>query len=660
MNTVKIGLACLALTLLGVAPGGRPLLMAQTTYALPNSNTDCPANCRVIQWQAGSDLWNSGMLPTYTPVTCTGLAGNGTTNDGPAIQTCINNQPGTAASPRAVVIPAGTYFVNSTIRLKSYVVLRGAQPEPVYGNYLPTADANATTLILGSSGQLTTQNFSTSMISGYNGYGNIPSPSGLSGSPKKGDTTVTIASGTVSVGTWIKVFGNDDPSLINVTGTDGTCNWCGDNSGYYLQQQIVQVTAINSGTGGPGSVVAISKPLYYAPYTAAVNAGGQNEPAGAKYDTVTFPTQKAGYENLRVDGSKNDIGSNQIILLQGCLYCWVNSVETFVTGSNSGSAHMELDYSYGNEIRNSYFHDQRSGASGSGYGVYFQFTNGDHKVENNILRHNRHSIVYQGGGSGTAILYNYLDDMYTDDSSYMGAARTSHGAHPYFNLFEGNVISHLAADDFWGSSSHFMYWRNWFWGDQTGNWTPSLSILQSYPASPNSGYDAVDLYQGQEYYSIVGNVLGLSAIPTGANNSCAITSTAPRHANWSSATVSTTCTTNNCGYESPGSPAVFSTGGALGSTATSSGTILRYGNYDYKTQGVAYWDGATANQTIQSSLYYGSKPSFFGTCRWPVAGYDQSPVYALNPAEAKYLGANTTGVTSGQPAPATSPAAVLH
>ena len=657
----RIGLALLALMFTGIGPVGRHLLTAQTLYSLPNNNAGCPGNCRAVQWTTGSDLWNGGVLPNYSSVTCTGLAGNGTTNDGPAIQACINSQPGTAASPRAVLIPAGTYLVNSTVRLKSYVVLRGAQPEPVSGKYLPTADANATTIILGSGALITTQNFSYTSISGYNGYGALPSPSSLSGTPKKGDTTVTIGSGTVSVGTWMKIFGNDDPTLINVTGTDGTCNWCGDNSGFYVQQQIVQVTGINSGTGGPGSVVAISKPLYYPPYTAAVTTQGQTEPAGAKYNTIGFPTQKAGIENLRIDGSHSDIGANQIVLFQGCLYCWVKSAETFVTGSNSGSAHVELDFSYGNEIRDSYLHDQRSGASGSGYGVYFQFTNGDHKVENNILRHNRHSIVYQGGGSGTAILYNYLDDMYTDDPSYMGSARTSHGAHPFFNLFEGNVMSHLTADDFWGSTSHNVYWRNWFWGDETENWTPSMSVLQSYPTSPNSGFDAVDLYQGQEYYSVVGNVLGLTAIPTGANNSCSITSTAAPHTNWPKATLSLTCATNNCGYEQPSAPGVFTLGGALGSTATSSGTILRYGNYDYLSHGVANWDGATANGSIPNSLYYTSKPAFFGTCRWPVAGYDQSPVSALNPAEATYLGANVQSGTSGTPpAPPTGLTAVVH
>ena len=82
-----------------------------------------------------------------------------------------------------------------------------------------------------------------------------------------------------------------------------------------------------------------------------------------------------------------------------------------------------MDFSYGDEIRDNYLHDQRSGASGAGYGIYFQFVNSDTRVENNIVRHNRHSLVYQGGGSGTVVLYNYIDDNYTDDTTYLGSAR---------------------------------------------------------------------------------------------------------------------------------------------------------------------------------------------------------------------------------------------
>ncbi len=580
-----------------------PQIQAQT-YSLPNVNTGCPANCRLSSWKAGSDLWNGGVLPSYTPVTCTTLAGNGTTNDGPAMQTCINN----AASGTAVFIPAGTYLVNSILRLKSNVVLRGAGP--------------TTQLNLGANGELTTQSFSYSSISGYNGYGVFPSPYSLSGTPTKGDTTVTIASGSVSVGTWIKIFGNDDPSLVNDTGTDGTCNWCGDNSGWYVQQQIVQVTAINSGTGGSGSVVSISRPLYYTPYTASVTVQGKTEPAGAKYNIITFPTQKAGFEHFHVKAT-GDIGSTQIILLEGCLYCWVKGVETQETGSSSGSAHVELDFSYGNEIRDGYYHDQRSGASGSGYGVYFQFTNSDHKIENNIMRHNRHAIVYQGGGSGTAILYNYIDDLYTDDTTYLGSARTSHGAHPFMNLFEGNVLSHVTADDFWGTSSHDVFFRNWIWADETENWAGSVAPT----GTPNNGFDAVDLYQSQEYYSFVGNVLGHTGL----------------HTTWSGAIVTTSCTTNNCGYESASNPGVYSTGSSsLGSAASSAATILRHGNWDPKTNGVAFWDGGS-NHTLASSIYYLSEPSYLSGYPWPLEGPEGNPTVNANAAESCYLSGPSTG-----------------
>lgn len=640
--------------------------MSGQSYSVPNINSGCPSNCRQIPWLAGSDVWNGGTLPVYGQVTCTPLNENGSTDDTTNVQNCINAATvGTgsystchAAGGCAVFLPAGSIFINGTLRVKSNVVVRGAKPEGVvFGTtYLPTTDATATTLILGTGAQLTNDNFTYSNISGYNGFATFPSPSSLSGTPQKGDTTVTIGSGSVSVGTWMKIFGNDDPGLIFAEGSIlSWCDWCGDNSGFYTQQQIVQVTGFVSGTGGVGSVVNLSRPLYYTPYTTSITVHGHSESAGAKYNTIPFVTQKAGWENLRISGASNDIGGTQVILFQACLFCWEQNVESYVTGTSSGSAHVEFDFSYGGEVRNNYMHDERSGASGAGYDVYFQFVNGDHKVENNVMRHGRHAVVYQGGGSGTAILYNYMDDMYTDDTTYMASARTSHGAHPFMNLWEGNVASHVAADSLWGTSSHFLFFRNWLWGDETENFSfPGGCSGCAATGTPNNGFDAVDLYGGQEYYAFVGNVLGLSAIPTGANNSCQITSTSARHANFTNATLT--------GYNqspAPATPLVYSMGttlladGVTGSTtASSSGTAIRNGNYDYKTIGVAFWDGGSTNNSIGNSYYYSSKPAWFGTCPWPGEGFDVSGINNLNPAQATFLGAN---IASPATAPAPAP-----
>lgn len=600
MSRITSLLAFAILTFIGNTLLGHDL-KAQT-YSLPNTNTGCPSNCRAIPWKAGSDLWNGGTLPNYTSATCTGLAANGQTDDGPAIQACINK----ASAGTAVFVPAGTYLINSTIRLRSSVALRGA-------------GTTSTFLNLGSNGTLTTQNFSYTsggMTPPISYATNSPGYS-LGGAPQKGDTTITISSGSVSAGDWIAVFADNDPSLVSVDGEDGHCSWCGDNTGYRVMQQIVQVTAVS------GSTATLSRPLYYTLYK------------NPEYRKYSFPTQKAGYENFKVTAT-GDIGASQIILLQGCLYCWVKGVETQNTGSNSGSAHVELDFSYGAEIRDNYLHDQRSGASGSGYGVYFQFVNSDHKVENNIMRHNRHWTVFQGGGSGIAMLYNYADDGYTDDPTYLASGRTSHGGHPFFNLFEGNIASHLTADDFSGSSSHQVLFRNWLWGDETGTGVPNFP--------PDAGFAAIDLYPMQTYYSFIGNVLGHTGM----------------HTTWSAATLR-----GFNEYAGPSTPIVYSFGGASGSIPSSGTTSLNHGNWDYKTMGVAYWEGGS-NHTLPASLYYSSEPGYLSGYSWPLEGPEANPTIHANAAETCYLNGPAKGgafnpatcytgkVSQAQPAPPTN------
>lgn len=619
-------------------------------YQLPNVNTGCPNTCRVVTWQGGSDLWNSGTLPVYTGATCSPLHEDGVTDDTADLNNCITAaNAGTgayatchAAGGCAVLIPSGTVFVNGIVRLASSVVLRGIDVSGV---------GLSTFINLGASGWLTTQNFSFSgSLSPSTSFGTLPSTCSLTGTPQKGDTQVTL--GTVSggcvlsVGSWIKIFGNDDPSIMSANANDGGTvikeDWGGDNTGFYILQQMVQVLSFASGTGGTGSVVNISKALYYPPDTTTrtvPNTGGVgtiNEPAGAKYNVITFGTQKAGYEYLHVTAT-GDIGAGQIINLQGCLYCWIKGVETQATGSNNASAHMEMDESYGCEIRDSYAHDQRSGAGGSGYGIYWQFSNSDCKIENNILWHNRHGIIFQAGGTGESILFNYLDDQYTDDPTYNGSGRTSHGAHPAMNLYEGNVMSHNAADDCWGTSSHFTFFRNWLWGDFTGNYTlPTSPVISGTYApvptatsasDPSGGFDAIDLYTAQTYYNFVGNVLGRAAGGT-------------THAVWSAATLRTfnaNATRAN--------PVVYSYGGAAGttpgcdtvlnSTAPSSDTTsLNHGNWDYLTNGVAFWEGG-ANHTLANSIYYTSEPAFLsGKGKpWPLEGPENNPTINTNPAQ---------------------------
>ena len=533
---------------------------------------DIPSN-RTTTWIAGSDIWNNGTLPIYPSVTCSGLQ-TGTVDQTSKINACIAN----ALDQTAVYIPAGNYQVNGVIKLKSRVVLRGA-------------GASATTLNLGAGGSVSTSGGSISPALSYQAH---VTGYGISGAPVKGATSLTITnSGDASVNDWIAIYSDNGPDVTAV-GTNGTCNWCGENSTYHLQQQIVQIVA-KSGTS-----ITISKPLYF--------TLGSN-PEFKKYN---FGVQKAGIEDLKLNTTA-DIGAGSIIYLNNALYCWVKGVETCGTGGNSNSFHVQLNYSYGCEIRDSYFHDGRSSASGANYGIAVIQVNSDHKIESNVLRHNRHSIVFQGGGSGCAVLYNYIDDDYTDDPTFLGNARFNHGAHPFMNLFEGNIITAIAADNYWGSSSHFTVFRNWIWGDQTGTDVPN------YPKK--NGFAAINLKENQQYYNFVGNVLGSSG----------------KLAVWSNATLR-----GADEYASPSQPIVYSYYGNSGDTS------INHGNYDYKTLGVAYWEGGS-DHVLRTSLYYSSKPSFLANYPWPLLGPDVPGFVNENPAKDRYEGQSSAGGSIAAP-----------
>lgn len=583
-----------------------PSLLAQT-YNLPNDDTGCPGTCRQIPWRAGSDQWNGGALPSYTAVTCSGLHADGTTNDGPAIQACINN----AAAQTAVYVPAGVYYVNTALSLKSNVVLRGAKTEGP--PFLPTADSAATTFKLGGNGEIDF-GFSTSTNRGST----IPITAGYN----KGSTSLTLGSTNgISVGTWL-IESEDPDSAIPVTktGQDGDCDWCGwdDNTGNNLMNQFVMVTAVN------GSTVTTSRPLYYT-FKSTLH------PVVRPLD---FQITKAGLENIRLDGSVAD--HNAFISMYNSLFCWVKGVETYMAGSGSKDAHILVSWSHGNEIRDSYFHYGRNFSSDRNYGIYFLMVNSDHKIENNISRVNRHGIALEGGGAGLAFLYNYIDDIHEDDLTYFGAALMNHGAHPYMNLYEGNVASHLIADQYWGSSSHNVLFRNWLWGDES---TPSASEWL-YPAGsltkPNWGFHPIEIWSGQHYYSLVGNVLGVTG--------------KWQNPNWSSyGLLATNCNANDSMYNYG---CDFNSG--ANSDASSYSTSINHGNWDYKTAGVAFWDGGS-NHTLNNSMYYTSKPGFFGSCAWPPFGPEGNPSIGTLPAKARYDGSSSCGGSGGGTGP-TAPA----
>jgi hypothetical protein len=613
---MKRTVACIVIVLLSLAGSlhrDDGAFAQSAVYALPNDNAGCPANCRRIPWRAGSDLWNGGALPRYPTVNvCAGLTeGSGTTDNAAAIQACVN-----AAPPDSVVlIPAGMYYVNGAITLRTRVVLRGAGGGAgAQGRWMSASykgdvgpGSRVTTLKLGPTGGITTP-----------GSSSLGGAIALSSGYTKGSTTiVAAASPGVAVGEWIVVAERQGDADIptSYTGDIGDCTWCGEsNASGYLMSQIVQVTSVS------GSSVGISRPMYYT-FKSSLSP---------RMRKLTATAQRTGVEHMKLWGSVNT-RSGPHIGMDGCVFCWVKGVETYNTPDVAKAYPVYIVYSYGAEIRDSYFHFGQGNGGDRNYGIGMFGPNSDHKVENNILRENRHSWSQEGGGSGNVFLYNYVDDNYTDDSSYLGSPRANHGAHPYMTLFEGNIVSHFASDYFWGTSSHVVMFRNWFWGDASGNYPGFTST------SPNWGFVAMEIDRMQHYYSAVGNVLGHPGL----------------HTNWSNANL----LPSGCDWGSSRSqPTVYgfgcvSQGGTFDSAVRS--TMILHGNYDHKTNGVAYWDGGSAHG-LGNSLYYSSKPVFFGSCAWPVFGPDLSPITKALPAKRRFEGVDDCGSTTGAPAPATN------
>jgi hypothetical protein len=582
-------------------------------YELPNNNADCPGNCRQIPWRAGSDLWNGGALPRYPSVnSCAGLTeGNGTTDNGAAIQACINAAP----QDGVVLIPPGMFYVNRTVTLRTRVALRGAgggagaQGRWMSGSYKGDVGpgSQVTTIKLGPSGGISTPGSST-----------LGSAVALSSGYTKGSTTIVAATAPgVAVGDWVVISERQGDTDIptSYTGDIGDCTWCGEsNASGYVMSQIVQVTSVS------GNTVGISRPMYY-----TFKSG-----LSPRMRRLTIAAQRTGVEDMKLWGSVNT-RSGPHVNFDGCVFCWVKGVETYNTPDVAKAYPVYLEYSYGAEIRDSYFHFGQGNGGDRNYGIGMFGPNSDHKIENNILRENRHSWSQEGGGSGNVFLYNYVDDNYTDDSSYVGSPRANHGAHPYMTLFEGNIVSHFASDYFWGTSSHIVMFRNWFWGDTSGNYAGFTAT------SPNWGFVAMEIDRMQHYYSAVGNVLGRPNL----------------HTNWSNANLLPT----GCGWGSSRSqPTVYglgcvSQGGTFDSAVRS--TMILHGNYDYKTNGVAHWDGGSVHD-LEDSMYYSSKPAFFGSCDWPVFGPDLNPITNVLPAKTRFEGVNSCGATTSAPAPATN------
>ncbi len=415
----------------------------------------------------------------------------------------------------------------------------------------------------------------------------------------------------VQVGLPMVLMQQNPPALVNIR----DCTWASDNYCSYAMAQVIVPTAIGKDASGNG-VVTFNPPLYM---------DMSNNP-----QTLCFGglVSNAGVEELTVNHVKYYGGGSASIAIQMAMNCWVKNVE-IIKSPKSG---IKLMDSYGCEVRGCYVHGAWNTEGGSAYGFHIFGFNSAHLIEDNIGEDLRHTFVFEGGGNGCVLGYNYSRGANTTSSpGYVHDDLITHGAHPFMNLFEGNVAHKWIHDWVHGSSSDNTGFRNHFTAGlepdaEGGGYEDITGAHFSY----QNAYWAAGDGNWNYYENAVGNVLGWPTM-TPSTFAYDYTMTAPTFGS----------SVYKLGYADDAD--------TFQSDMIAMSTYFRHGNYDYVTNGVI-WDPSNSNHTIPNSLYLTAKPSFFGTMHWPAFGPDQTPIVSPLPAQVRWQAIKAAGTTA-LPAP---------
>ncbi len=366
----------------------------------------------------GIDWSNAGAGPIPArPVLCAQLTATAT-----VVQ--INAALAACQSGQTVYLEPGTYSISATVFVPSGVTLRGAGADRTILNATGSGEA---AIRLGS--------------------GSIPfQPHVIRAGAIAGSTKIVLgAAQGVQVGEFLVVTERNDPSFVTSDGSGGNCRWCDggwSKDGSYARGQIVEVMAV-------GGDRVTTSPALYSDYT--------HEPVAVPF---RMAATQAGVEDLQVRANNSGCASN--FAMSMCAYCWVKGVESNYTDGD----HVTVSWGFHDEVRDSYFSNGFFHVPGQHEAdVQLGLKTSESLVENNIIERTHVAVMLQWGAAGNVIAYNYTTGEFDSGALNVVIGGVDyHGAHPQFNLLEGNVMTAFYADSVWGSSSDTTAFRNWFVG----------------------------------------------------------------------------------------------------------------------------------------------------------------------------------------------------
>lgn len=503
----------------------------------------------------------------------------------PASTAQINAALASCAAGQAVFLAPGVYSVTGSIHVPAHVTLRGAGADATILNAVGGGDA---VIDLGTGDVV----YDPHMI--------------VSGAAA-GETKIVLGSvERIGVGGYLAIAEANDPSFVTSAGSGGNCNWCDggwSKTGSLARGQIVAVTAIE------GKTVTISPGLYgsYAHGPVAV--------------PFRMSADHAGVENLQVKANRTGYSAN--FKLSACAYCWIKGVES----NYADGDHVAVMWGYRDEIRDSYFSnafDHLPGAHDAD--VQLALKTSATLVENNIFERLHASVMLEWGAAGNVIGYNYTTGEFDSGSPNVVIGGVDfHGAHPQFNLIEGNVLTAIYADSVWGSSSHTTAYRNWIVGTNR-NCHPlegRATVICTAARAPY-GFEAARAVQVSylaTHSNFIGNVVGSAQMQALMGYNRPVPQIASlEYPAFRGYAVAVGWTFGYGSANDDGSGSGCGGGNPPCHRAGIAAANFLHGNYNNITKSVAWAPGVA--HTLSPSFYLAGKPVWWGRLPYPAIGPD--------------------------------------
>ena len=566
--------------------------------------------------------WSQSGIPGGIPSGSWTQSGSTITATGSDQSSQIQNALNACGTNHYVLLASGTFKIASNVVVPSNCELRGAGANQTILS--GTGSTNAPVML----GATTVSPPGGSPLSGQ---------SSITAGAGAGSTSLTLSSVSgMAVGGYLVISETNNSAWVTPTGSEGTCTWCDggwSSTGAYVRGQIVEIQNI------AGNVVTISPGLYSA-YTQSPFA--VYFAATAKY---------AGLRGIQVYA--NNTGYTDAISLVRCAYCWVTESETNYTDGNM----LEVAWGYRDQIQSNYFSNAFKHGSGVDSDVFIDFKTSASQIVNNIIERGHNSIMLNWGAAGNVIGYNYTEGGYdAGGTGWTYDGILMHGAHPQFNLIEGNVSPKYNPDNIWGSSSHNTNYRNWFYGTTTvcdPLSTSRTTVTCSNPVNSAQVAYAEGINALAWYDNFVSEVTG-SATQQGLLAYGSGTMTHLAIATWPTS-IAFDFDTANFGF---GYDAHADDGTSAGDNQSPYKTSSIYKSYTFSnttTNCILGGSASTCSSTLPPSFYLSSKPSWWpGAVNYPAIGSDvtgetgpggHASLTASNPAQYCYL--NIMGGNNG-------------